>query len=150
MQCSFNYHWSNRKITNKSRGNPAKEIMELTIFTGLNSGARFYDCFTDGDGFSPDEYADCTRHDFSISENEIDERGAEKILDLGSFTSCLKGVDSGSLKKFIHGLYINPLERELTTELIAPKIRDLVIDDWKQDCLSSVVNIYRGKNEQCY
>jgi hypothetical protein len=49
-------------------------VKTLNIFTGVNSFGRFFDSFRDGEGFTDEEYSDCTRYDYELSDSEIDQR----------------------------------------------------------------------------
>ena len=112
--------------------------MKLTIFTGLNNGKRFFDEFLNDEGFTESEYSDCIRHDFEMNKAMLDTMISELIFDIKSFEACLEGISKSDLTRFIHSAYRNEIERELISDHVQENAKKMVIDIWKQDCLSKV------------
>lgn len=119
--------------------------MKLTIFTSIKNGERFFDHFLNDEGFTAEEYADCARFDYELSEQEIESRANSLVQDEEVFQTCLKGVCQSDLNKFIHGAFLNDLERELISDHVTSKARKMVIDLWIQDCLFKVERKYKER-----
>jgi hypothetical protein len=116
--------------------------MKLTIFTGKTDGKRFFDSFHNDEGFTEDEYSDCTRHDFELSEIETEQRVIGLLEDEESFEDCMRGLSQSDINRFIHKCYRGELEKELISEVIEKTARKMAIDLWEQDCMLKVRKTY--------
>jgi hypothetical protein len=112
--------------------------VKLTIFSGTGKNGPFLDSFIDGEGFTDEEYADCSRFDFEISEDEIEKRVRDKSADFETFSYCLKEISRNDINRYIYQTYRNELESELIPDAINSQLRTIVIDEWVCDCLQEI------------
>jgi hypothetical protein len=116
--------------------------MKLTIFTGVHAFGRFRDSFRDGEGFTSEEYEDCDRFDFELSEIETEQRVIGLLEDEESFKECMRGLPQSDINRYIHKCYRGEIEKELILEVIEANARKMVIDLWEEDCMLKVRKIY--------
>ena len=118
--------------------------MKYTIFTGMIEGKRFFDCFTDLNIETwEDDYSEDERYDFEYPEDEIKKDMKEEADKRDSFEECLRDVSDMAVRNIVWRASRDGDVRDLIQEKLAYGLRELVVNEFKADCLIEVEQKYR-------